>query len=131
MNLAPFLAAPAAIQVHVLAAALALGLGISQFLLPKGSPRHRLIGWIWVIAMAAVCATAFFIYELQVWGRWSPIHVLAFVTLVSLVGAVRAARRGQIVRHKRIMSLLFALALVVTGLFTLLPGRLMHQVLFG
>ena len=29
------------------------------------------------------------------------------------------------------MAWVYALALVVTGLFTLWPGRIMHQVLFG
>ena len=29
------------------------------------------------------------------------------------------------------MKLLYLIALIVTGLFTLLPGRIMHSVLFG
>ena len=41
--------------------------------------------------------------------------------------AVQAARRGDIRRHKRAMTSLFWLALVLTGAFTFLPGRVMHQ----
>jgi hypothetical protein len=33
--------------------------------------------------------------------------------------------------HRRIMILIFAGALVIAGLFTLLPGRIMHSVVFG
>lgn len=131
MTLAPLLSAPVVIQVHAVAALAAFVLGLSQFLLPKGDPRHRIVGWAWVLLMAAVSVTAFFIYELRIWGRWSPIHILAVVTLVSLAAAVHAARRGAVDRHRKIMLSLFALALVVTGLFTLMPGRLMHAVVFG
>ncbi|WP_259989945.1 hypothetical protein [Sulfitobacter sp. S190] len=46
---------------------------------------------------------------------------------MSLVQAVRAARRGDIVQHRAI----YLYALVITGAFTLLPGRTMHAVFFG
>ena len=45
--------------------------------------------------------------------------------------AVLAARQGPVASHRRAMTWLFLLALVVTGLFTLWPGRIMHQVVFG
>jgi uncharacterized membrane protein len=35
------------------------------------------------------------------------------------------------VDHRRIMIMVFAGALVIAGLFTLLPGRIMHAVIFG
>ena len=41
-------------------------------------------------------------------------------------------RAGQDVRrHQRAMIGLFAGALVIAGVFTFLPGRIMHAVLFG
>jgi len=45
--------------------------------------------------------------------------------------AVWAARRHQVAAHRRAMIMLFAGALVIAGLFTLLPGRVMHKVVFG
>ena len=45
--------------------------------------------------------------------------------------AVLAARRHNVLRHRRAMLGIFLGALVVAGLFTLLPGRIMHAVVFG
>ena len=131
MSLEPLFTAGPAIQIHVLAAVLALAIGSLQLALPKGTGPHRILGWTWVGAMTVICVTAFWIHELRLWGPWSPIHLLAIVTLLSLPPAVLAARRHDVGRHKRIMVLLFVLALVVTGLFTFLPNRLMYQVVTG
>jgi len=35
------------------------------------------------------------------------------------------------VDHRRVMIGIFSGALVIAGLFTLLPGRIMHAVVFG
>ena len=45
--------------------------------------------------------------------------------------AVLAAHRHNVNRHRYAMMGLFAGALVVAGAFTLVPGRIMHRVLFG
>ena len=81
--------------------------------------------------MGFVAASGFFIHTIRLVGPFSPIHILSVVALVSLWLGVKAAREGNIRRDKGYMLSLFALALVVTGGFTLLPGRAMHGVLFG
>ena len=48
-----------------------------------------------------------------------------------LLLAVLAARRHDVRRHRRGIVGLFAGALVVAGIFTFLPGRIMHAVVFG
>ena len=45
--------------------------------------------------------------------------------------AVWRAHTHRVAAHRRIMIILFTGALVITGLFTLLPGRIMHRVVFG
>ena len=45
--------------------------------------------------------------------------------------AVYYARQGNHRLHKIWMVLLYILALLVTGVFTLWPGRVMHGVFFG
>ena len=45
--------------------------------------------------------------------------------------AVWHAHTHRVADHRRIMVSLFTGALVIAGLFTLLPGRIMHAVLFG
>lgn len=119
------------ITFHALAALTALFLGIFQMVLPKGTGRHRILGYIWVTALTGVAISSFWIHGFRSFGPFSPIHLLSILTLVMLVVGIGHARQGRIHRHKRTMTLLFWLALVVTGGFTLFPGRIMHQVVFG
>jgi uncharacterized membrane protein len=131
MSLAPLLQASPAIQLHAFAALAAFVLGLIQLAAPKGTLPHRALGWVWVTLMVAVGISAFFIHEIRLWGPWSPIHLLAIFTLVMLPIAVVHARRHAVERHRWAMVSIFAGALVVAGLFTLLPGRIMHAVAFG
>ena len=131
MTLAPLLHAHPAIQLHAFAAMTAFGLGLMQLAAPKGTLPHRTIGWIWVVLMLIVSISAFFIHEIRLWGPWSPIHLLAIFTLVMLPLAVWNAHRHAVEQHRRAMLGLFLGALVIAGLFTFLPGRIMHAVLFG
>jgi uncharacterized membrane protein len=62
---------------------------------------------------------------------WRPTHLLAIFTLVTLPLAVLHARRHRIVQHRLAMISTFFGALMIAGLFTLMPGRIMHAVVFG
>jgi uncharacterized membrane protein len=131
MSLAPLLSAAPAIQLHAFAAITAFGLGLIQLAAPKGTIPHRTVGWVWVALMVAVSVSAFFVHEIRLWGPWSPIHLLAIFTLVMLPLAVLHARRHAVERHRKAMLSIFAGALLIAGLFTFLPGRIMHAVVFG
>jgi uncharacterized membrane protein len=131
MTLDPLLSASTAIQLHAFAAMTAFGLGIVQFSAPKGTIPHRTIGWIWVVLMLAVAASAFWIHQLRLWGPWSPIHLLAIFVLIMVPLAVLHARRHNVDRHRWAMVGIFLGALVGAGVFTFLPGRIMHAVAFG
>lgn len=130
-SLAPLLTAPPAVQVHAFVALAIFALGVVQFAAAKGTAGHRWLGRVWVAGMALVAASGFLIHEIRAWGPWSPIHLISAAVLAGLVFAVRAARGGDIARHRRIMSGLFVGGMVIAGGFTLLPGRVMHAVLFG
>ncbi len=106
-------------------------LGVVQLAAPKGTLPHRTLGWIWVALMGMVAISSFWIHELRLRGPFSPIHLLSIFTLAVLPFAVWKARRHEVGAHRRSMIMLFSGALVVAGLFTLLPGRIMHQVVFG
>ena len=131
LNFAPLLDAQPAIPLHALAALAAFVLGVVQFAAPKGTLPHRTIGWIWVVLMLAVAASSFWIHQIKLWGPWSPIHLLSIFTLVMLPLGVWYAHRHRVVDHRRVMIGIFSGALVIAGLFTLLPGRIMHAVVFG
>jgi uncharacterized membrane protein len=131
MNLAALTSASPVIQTHAYAAFAAIGLGAAQLALPKGDARHRALGFGWAALMLAVAGTSLFIHTIRTFGPFSPIHLLSLLTLAAVPFAVHAARAGQTRAHSRAMSQIYGLALLVTGLFTLWPGRIMYKVVFG
>ena len=133
MTLAPLLNASIAIQLHAFAAMAAFVLGLLQFARRKGTFSHRTFGWIWVVLMLIVAISAFWIHghSFRLWRTWSPIHLLSILTPVMLVLAVMRARQHRVRAHAITMISIFAGALVIAGVFTLVPGRVMHTVVFG
>jgi uncharacterized membrane protein len=131
MSLAPLLTAAPAIPVHAFAAMAAFVLGVVQFAAPKGTLPHRTLGWIWVGLMLSVAVSSFWIHQIRLVGPWSPIHLLSIFTLITVPLGVWRAHRHQVADHRLIMTLVFSGALLIAGLFTLLPGRIMHAVVFG
>ena len=131
MTLEPLLAAPLLIQIHAFAALGAFTLGIFQLAAPKGTVRHRITGWLWVGLMTMIVVTSFAIHELRTLGPWSAIHLLSIFTAVMLPVGVVHARRHRVRQHRATMIWLFVGALIGAGIFTLFPGRIMHDVVFG
>jgi uncharacterized membrane protein len=131
MSLAPLLDAAPAIPLHAFAAMAAFVLGVVQFAAPKGTLPHRTIGWIWVVLMAVVAGSSFWIHQIRLVGPWSPIHLLSIFTLAIVPFGVWRAHRHDVRGHRRTMIFTFVGALVIAGLFTLVPGRIMHAVLFN
>ena len=119
------------IPLHALVALLAIVLGGIQLTMKKGTRLHKALGWIWTGVMAVVAMTSFFIHEIRLWGQYSPIHLLSLWTLISLGLAIYFAKAGKIKRHQQIMIALYGFGLILTGFFTLMPGRVMHHIIFG
>src|SRR5258708_12551190 len=84
MSLAPLLDAAPAIPLHAFAAMAAFVLGAVQLAAPKGTLPHRTLGWIWVLLMAFVAASAFWIHQISLSAPSSPIHLLSIFTLLML-----------------------------------------------
>jgi len=131
MSLTPLLDAAPAVSLHAFAAMSAFVLGLVQFVAPKGTLPHRTIGWVWVLLMLAVAISSFWVHQIRLVGPWSPIHLISIYVLIMLPLAVWRAHRHQVSEHRRAMIVIFSGALVVAGLFTLLPGRVMQAVVFG
>ena len=115
------------IVTHAVMAGLALVVGGAVLARRKGTPSHRLLGWVWVVLMASVASLSFAIR----FDGFSWIHGLSVYTLLSLVFGVAHARRRQVQAHRITMISIFVGALVITGLFTLLPQRLIGQMVWG
>jgi uncharacterized membrane protein len=131
MSLAPLLNAAPEVQLHAFAAITAFALGAIQLGAPKGTLPHRTLGWLWVVLMLIISGSSFLIHGIRMWGPWSPIHILSVFTPIMLLLGVLAARGHRVRSHGITMISIFIGALVLAGLFTLVPGRIMHQAVFG
>jgi uncharacterized membrane protein len=131
MSIAPLLNASLAIQLHAFAAMGALALGLVQFAAPKGTLPHRTAGFIWLALMLTVAISSFWIHGIRVWGDFSPIHLISIWVLIMIPLAIFFARRHRVRGHALTVIGMFVGGLVIAGLFTFVPGRLMHAVAFG
>lgn len=130
-TLLPLIDADPAVQVHVGAALAAVAFGPLAVFRSRRDRWHKIVGYAWVTAMAAAAVSSFWIHGFGIVGPFGPIHLLSIWTLIALGLGVRHAVKRRFVQHRRTMKSLYFWALGVAGLFTLLPGRRMHRVLFG
>lgn len=148
MTLTPLLESAGIIQFHTGVAFVAVGLGAAQLFAPKGTIPHRTVGWAWVLLMAMMIFTGFVSHDIFAFGPFSPkiccrdlscrlgstkcgsIHILSVFVLLLLPFAVLQARLQNVLHHRQAMLILFTI-LVLGGLGTLLPTRIMHAVAFG
>ena len=129
-NIEPLLEASPAIQIHVATVIPAAILGLIQFILPKGTTLHRLIGVTFMILMIVTAIAAFFIPSFM-GGRFSFIHLFIPLTLVTVPRAYFAARRGDIRTHQYSLIGLYVGAIGIAGFLAFTPGRIMHELVFG
>jgi uncharacterized membrane protein len=119
-----------AVIIHLATVLPSLPLGLYLFLARKGGARHRLMGRIWMSLMAVTAIAALFIRHLNE-GQFSFIHIASVVTLVGIPLAINAARSGRIAAHRAHLLAMFIGALLVSGVLSFLPGRIMWQWLLG
>jgi uncharacterized membrane protein len=118
---------PLPLWIHLVSALSALVLGaalLSRRL--KGDRLHRIAGWTWVLLMLAVAISSLWLPKFM---QLSWIHVFTVVTLVSLPLGVYRARTHNVKAHRGTMIGVFTGGLLIAGLFTLIPGRLLGNAL--
>jgi uncharacterized membrane protein len=135
MTLAPLLHASLPIRIHVATVLPAFAIGTYQiFLSRKGAPLHRALGYVYLTLMTITSIAALFVQTLMPNGPFfgfSPIHLFVPLTLFGVVGALRGAWTHNIALHRASMIGVYVGGLLIAGSLTLLPGRLMHWVVFG
>lgn len=128
-DFAPLMKKSWLVQAHFVTVMAGLALGPVQFVLPKGTPTHRAIGWVWVVAMLLTAIMSLFIRDMA-GGAFSPIHVFSLMVLVGTPYAIWQARRGNVAAHARAMIGLY-LGTVIAGITAIAPGRLIWSMFFG
>lgn len=119
---------PLVLIIHLMTVIPAVPLGIYVFFTPKGTLRHKMAGRVWAMLMIITAIDSFWIKSSN--GSIGPIHVFSVISLVSITRAMIAIRRGDIATHERAMMGSF-IGLLVAGVFSFLPGRIMGSLVFG
>ncbi len=127
-----FIASRPLVALHLASALLAIVIGAILLTRRKGTGGHRALGWIWVVLMLTVAVSSLFIRStvLPNVAGWSPIHLLTLTVLITVPAAVVAVRRGHVARHRSTMVSIYLGACVLAGAFTLLPGRLLGNLVW-
>lgn len=133
MTLDPFYAAPPHIKVHILSALVVAGLSPLQFWgFRKGTPPHRVSGYLWMAAMVVVALSSFLIpstLPVRI-GPFGPIHLLSVLALFSVFLAIHYAHAHNREGHRKTLVNL-SIGFWAAAAFTLLPSRIMGQIFFG
>ena len=131
------------IYVHAFFALAAIPVGLYIFFKKKGTKQHRFIGRVWVSFLFIVSFTALFITSPMTDSVFNPrfyswIHLLIPFTagnLIYSVLSIRKFKKTKLEKHKnahiRSMVGVYFGALLVAGAFTLMPGRMFHEIIFG
>lgn len=131
MDLALLINSSLAIQLHVACAILALLIDTTMLLGTKGTSLHKALGRLWIALMLGVSLSSFLIHEIRIIGPYSPIHILSLVSLLGLWGGWKSIRSGDVRGHKIAMISVYGFGLIGAGIFTLIPGRIVHQTLLA
>ncbi|MEY4754831.1 MAG: hypothetical protein RJA44_2506 [Pseudomonadota bacterium] len=123
---------PPAVQIHLLLALVALLLGPLALRARKGSVLHRRAGYAWVLLMLGAAASSLWIrdFHLPNLAGYTPIHLLTLLTFSGLAGAIWAVLHGRIALHRQAMRQVYYGGCLGAGLFTLLPGRYLGDLLW-
>jgi uncharacterized membrane protein len=123
---ASFLIHPWLGVVHGATGAIALAVGIFQFLhaVQRRARLHRTLGWIYIISVTVSGFAGWVLAQDSGGGLTTTLGfgALALAWLVTLTRAVAAIRRRQVQRHREWMIRCFALTFAAVMLRFILPG---------
>lgn len=118
-----------AVVFHVTTVIPCVPLGLYLLIAPKGTPRHKQLGKLWVAMMVITATSTLFIHDGM---RLSWIHIFVPITYRAAWLIISKARKGDIAGHRKEIVGLYLGALMIPGVVAfVLPGRLMNVMLFG
>jgi uncharacterized membrane protein len=127
LDLSVFASAPLSTRIHAIIILVLVVAGWIMLALPKGDRRHRTLGWIWVSGMVAMGATSLTVPH---GDSWVAAYIGGGSALALLAYGIYAVKTRRLRNHGRTMAMLM-IALVLMTLLSLMPGRLLHDVVFG
>ena len=130
MTFDPILNAPVYLQLHVATALIALCLGPVPLYRKRRDIWHKVIGYVWMLGMVITAITSFWIREIMADGSMSPVHIFAFWNLGTVVFAIWAVRRGNIIAHKHALNKLYYFGTWGAFIVNFMPNRTIPTLLF-
>lgn len=121
------------IIIHLATVIPAIPLGAVVLWRKKGDAKHKMLGRIWAMLMLATAISSFWIGRpgTGIGGTgFSFIHAFSVWTVLCIPLSVHNARKGKIESHLRAMQGLY-IGLLIAGLFSFIPGRIMGSLVFG
>jgi uncharacterized membrane protein len=117
---------------HLVAALAALLLGAFVLLRRKGTSSHKALGWAWVALMGSAAVSSAFLrdHHMPNLVGFTPIHLFTLTVAILLPKAIVDIRRGNVRGHRKSMRGIYIGGCIVAGLFTLLPGRFLGDLLW-
>jgi len=129
--------APWLVLLHLATVLPAAVLGGYLLCARKGGARHRALGKVYLALMAAAALStlalpAFVGPTLRLGPlRLGHLHLFVPLTLHGVWKAFHTIKKGDIHGHKWAMISLYSGALVIAGVLSFAPGRLMHRLWLG
>jgi uncharacterized membrane protein len=121
------------IIIHLATVIPAVPLGAYVLWRKKGDAMHRLLGKLWVMLMVVTAIASFWIGEPDTGIRGtglSFIHLFTVLVLVSVPLGIWSIRIGDVAGHQKAMQGIY-IGLIVAGLFSFIPGRILGSLVFG
>lgn len=120
--------------LHLATVLPAFVIGTTLLIKKKGDKNHRILGRIYIALMALTAVITLFMPAAlgpTLANHFGFIHLFSILVLVLLPRAYIAARKHNIELHKRVMIGIYIGGIITAGSFAFMPGRLLHQWLFG
>ena len=97
----------------------------------KGTASHKALGWAWALMMGSTALASAFIrdYQLPNLAGFTPIHGFTLLVAIHLPRGIWYIRQGNVIAHRKTMRGLYIGACALAGIFTLLPGRFVGNLL--
>lgn len=121
---------PLPVWAHLATILPALALTPVMLLRRRGDALHRLLGKVWITAMALTAVVSFGV-RLSRHGGLSIIHIISAYVIVVAPMIWWTARNHQVAKHRRQVRGMVTGALLIAGFFTLPFGRLLGSWLFA
>ncbi len=117
---------------HLATALGALAIGGLVLLRRKGTRSHRAWGWAWVLLMGSAALSSALLRDNSMpnLAGITPIHAFTVLVAYQLPRGIWCIRRGDVAAHRQAMRGMYIGGCIVAGLFTLLPGRFLGQLLW-